>query len=410
MAKIFFDAHMHAMNLRHPNFISFVDSIVDNLGDFVTSGALSPGYLLTPVNRTQQGLITLMNMFSLFELSIEEIFTLIDDDLKGKYREREKSVKGKVPTNLTYPTESYFRDGKFHFRNQQYDKYGLVPLVMDFSRDLKGEDNLAYYTKEREIKIISYLNDTVRGIERYEEANRDSFLEFYPLLGVNPAVHPLAFIVDLFEKYLFPRGPFRGIKFYPPLGTDVWPEEEQEREKVKFIYAYCVENNLPIVTHCDDQGFRGVAPKLAQYYTEPQRWVPVLEHYPTLKVDLAHYGRQYNQSPLKVRFERTFTGDPWFLQVIELIERYPNVYADVSFSGVEPTFYKNLHRYIETLEDQNLADKIRERTLFGTDFTVNLAKVESYPNYLRIFEESPFSDTEVEMFASTNVTTFLGLG
>ena len=54
MAKIFFDAHMHAMNLRHPNFVSFVDSIVDNLGDFVTSGALSSGYLLTPVNRTQQ--------------------------------------------------------------------------------------------------------------------------------------------------------------------------------------------------------------------------------------------------------------------------------------------------------------------------------------------------------------------
>ncbi len=409
MANIFFDAHMHAMNLRHPNFVSLVDSIVDNLGEFVTSGALSPGYLLTPANRSQQGLITLMNMFSLFELSIEEIFTLLDDDLTGKYREREKVVKGKTPANLTYPPKSYFRGGKFHFRGHQYDKYGLVPLVMDFSRDLKGEENLAYYTKERENKIISYLNDTLRGIERYNGAHPNGFLEFYPFLGINPTVHPFPFIVTLFEDYLFPNGPFRGVKFYPPLGTDVWPSGDEEREKVTFIYSFCVEHNLPIVTHCDDQGFRGVAPKLAQHYSEPQRWEPVFENYPTLKVDFAHYGRQYNHSPIKALLDRPFTGDPWFLQLMALMERYPNVYGDVSFSGVNPSFYKDLHQYIESHEDQELADKIRRRTLFGTDFSVNLAKVESYSNYLRIFEESPFSDAEVHLFASTNVIEFLGL-
>jgi predicted TIM-barrel fold metal-dependent hydrolase len=47
--------------------------------------------------------------------------------------------------------------------------------------------------------------------------------------------------------------------------------------------------------------------------------------------------------------------------------------------------------------------------MFGTDFQVNLAKVESYSNYLRIFETSPFSDEEIEKFASENPLRFLGL-
>ncbi len=408
MENYFFDAHMHAMNLRHPNFVSLVDSIVDNLGEFVTSGILSPGYLLTPANRTQQGLITLMNMFSLFELSIEEIFALLNDDLAGKYHRRAITVKGKTPANLVYPPQSYFREGKFHFRDRVYDKYALIPLVMDFSRDLRGEENLAYYTKERENKIISYIDDTIRGIKQYKKSYKNGILEFFPFLGVNPTVHRLPFIEELFSTYLKKSSLFKGVKFYPPLGTDVWPEEAAEREKVEYIYTFCVTHNLPIITHCDDQGFRGVSPKLAQDYTAPSRWKPVLEHYPTLKVDFAHYGRQYNHSPLKALLERPFTSDPWFSQIIELMGLYDNVYADFSFSGVEPSFYADLHLYLENLEDRSLAQKIVERSMFGSDFSVNLAKVESYPNYLRIFEESPFSDEEVHLFASTNVVNFLG--
>ena len=76
---------MHAMNLTHPNFVSFVDSVADNLTEFVTSGALSPGYLLTPSNRGQQGLVTLLNMFSVFERPIGEIFSLMEEDLSATH-------------------------------------------------------------------------------------------------------------------------------------------------------------------------------------------------------------------------------------------------------------------------------------------------------------------------------------
>ncbi|MDD3366340.1 MAG: amidohydrolase, partial [Sphaerochaetaceae bacterium] len=68
-----------------------------------------------------------------------------------------------------------------------------------------------------------------------------------------------------------------------------------------------------------------------------------------------------------------------------------------------------LHKFIHEQEDSAMTQMILNRSMFGSDFTVNLAKVESYTNYLRIFEESPFSDEEVHGFVSTNPIRFLGL-
>lgn len=416
---------MHAMNLTHPNFVSFVDSVADNLTEFVTSGALSPGYLLTPSNRGQQGLVTLLNMFSVFERPIGEIFSLMEEDLSGSFRHHQGTIKGKMPANLMYPEHPYIREGKFHFRSMTFDRYALIPLVMDFSRMSGDEDSKSYYTSEQQEKILAYAKDTLDGIEWYRSVRPDGLLEFFPFLGINPEVHTLAFIDDLLTTYvrtdsLTEWGPrrikspkrFRGVKFYPPLGTAPWPTDKRKLEKVRHIYRFCETNNLALITHCDDQGFRGVPAKKAQQYTDPASWIAVLEHYPALKLDFAHYGRQYNpigKSPLKVLLDRSFTNDPWFTQIIELMQRFDHVYADFSFSGTSVDFYKDLHAFIQEQKDGEVARRILERSMFGSDFTVNLAKVESYTNYLRIFESSEFTDDEIELFVCTNPMRFLGL-
>ena len=425
MSRYFFDTHMHAMSLTHPNFISFVEAVSHNIAEFVTSGALSPGYLLTPSNWGQQGLVTLLNMFSVFERPIGEIFALIEEDLSGAYRHHERTVKGRTPENLMYPESPYVRDGKIHFRSHVYDRFALVPLVMDFSRDASDEESSSYYISEHQEKLQTYVQDTLDGIRWYQEVRPEGTLEFFPFIGINPEAHSASFIEELLHTHIRldrtvdwnpkrtkePKR-FRGVKLYPPLGTNPWPKEQRAQDKIDMIYRFCDEHAIPIITHCDDQGFRGVTAKLAQQYTKPSAWVPVLERYPNLKIDFAHYGRQYNpakRSPIQTLLESSWTHDPWFLEIMELMHRYDHVYADVSFSGTDPSFYTELHRYIEDLDDPDRAERIIDRTLFGSDFTVNLAKVESYTNYLRIFEQSPFSDAAVDAFVSTNPMRFLGL-
>jgi hypothetical protein len=90
------------------------------------------------------------------------------------------------------------------------------------------------------------------------------------------------------------------------------------------------------------------------------------------------------------------------------MKEYPGVYADVSFSGTSPEFYEHLLHFIESSEPET-ADRILERTMFGSDFSVNLLKVESYTSYYRLFERSPFSDAQVLAFAQTNPMRFFGI-
>ena len=416
---------MHAMNLTHPNFISFVESVSDNIAEFVTSGALSPGYLLTPANRGQQGLITLMNMFSVFERPIGEIFALMEEDLSGAYYRHQQTRRVKAPENLMYPDQPYIRDNLMHMRSLTYDRYALIPLVMDFSRSSHDEESDSYYTTEHQEKLATYVYDTLEGIAWYHSIRPEGMLEFYPFIGINPEAHSHDMVLEILHTYLrtdiarvrksrstSDLQKFYGVKFYPPLGTEVWPKDTRRQAKVADIYAFCERHAIPIITHCDDQGFRGVTAKIAQQFTDPSAWIPVLERYPSLKIDFAHYGRQYNptrRSPLKTLIEQAWTHDPWFAQIVTLMQRYEQVYADFSFSGTDPAFYTDLYAYIESLDNPERAERILSRSLFGSDFTVNLAKVESYTNYLSIFERSPFTDEQIDRFVSTNPMHFLGL-
>jgi len=71
------------------------------------------------------------------------------------------------------------------------------------------------------------------------------------------------------------------------------------------IYEYAQATQLPIVFHIN----------LIKYYDE---FVRVMERYPYLRVDIPHFGLHKNTGERLRRFE-------W------LLERYPNVYTDISF-------------------------------------------------------------------------------
>ena len=80
----------------------------------------------------------------------------------------------------------------------------------------------------------------------------------------------------------------------------------------------------------------------------------------------------------------------------------------LSFSGCNQEFYRELATYLSD-QDKEKRERIINRILFGSDFSVNLLKVESYTEYISIFEHSPFTDEEIERIAEKNALSFLGL-
>lgn len=408
----FFDQHFHLMDISHPNLISFFGSIESGVAELFTSGALLPSYILTPKTRRTHTLLSrITNTLTTFAQPIGATLLMMEDDLSGAYTSHDEEA--------LYPENPYIREGKLHFRNRSYDKVALCPMLMDFSASPTSGQSLYYPTPKKE-KILTYIDDTLQGFEHYRSHHPDGLFEFFPFVGINPPMHSLSFIKEILSTYVVTgkkkardKRRFYGIKVYPPLGYDPWPSDKEERAKVIAIYEFCTEHSIPIMTHCDDQGFRGLTAKEAWRVSEPDAWRPVLAQFPLLTIDFAHFGWQYTprqKNPLTVlsSLANKVPDSSWFYQIIALMKSYPNIYADVSFSGANAGFYDELYNYLSSLEGEERETIVR-RILFGTDFSVNLMKVESYTSYYRLFETAPFSDDEIHSFVQTNPMRYMGM-
>lgn len=194
---------------------------------------------------------------------------------------------------------------------------------------------------------------------------------------------------------------FAGIKVYPPLGFDPWPgADPEELAKVKLLYQYCSAKKIPITSHCNSGGFVVIDKQLSKSFTGPDKWEQVLENYPELILNLAHFGKEGKKFGL-------FPVEGWTRKIIRLIGKYDHLYVDFSFNGLDENYYRDLRRYIDR-NPGGLREKLKTRILFGTDFMINLTGAESYNEYLKIFSETPyFTPEEKELFGAVNPERFL---
>lgn len=413
----FFDIHFHVMTFKEPNLAAFFSSLDTSAASFL-QGNITKDYIIT-LNSIFKGqfLSQVENTLTAFSRPIDETFKMMEDDLKGKYRRENNKAD--------YPSVPYLRDKKLYFRDQVYDRIFLSPLLMDFSQTQSTIDKL-YYSFPAFDKITPYALDTISAINKYYE-NEDGIFEFYPFIGITPSAHSFDFLVNHLNRFvdithnIHPSHKlndkeriFFGVKLYPPLGFDPWPQDSQELKKVRYLYDFCSKNRVPIITHCDDQGFKGIDPTQARKFTDPATWKTVLENYPSLIIDFAHVGREYAINSkiglldnVQARIKKLPTGE-WFYTLMDMIKEYDNVYTDISFTGCYKDFYITFLNYLDLL-NENDRERIESRILFGSDFSVNLLRVESYLNYYHIFDSSPFSDELIHKMVSINPMNFLGL-
>ena len=390
----FFDCHLHLMNFEYINFTPLLYYVFENIRSSLTSGFLSTAYI-----NPQSGKITenFTNTLTRFQEPIKDTIFALEEDIKGH-----------LANNKSFITEN----GKFKFRNEQYDSYAIIPLCMDFSSE---KNDKPYYKMPYRDKITPFAEDTLEHIKVYKKEHKDTLLSFYPFLGINPKVHSIKKIKDLLERFFNGKSSekFYGIKIYPPLGTDPWPiNNKDEWNKVELIYSFAEEHNLPITTHCDNQGFRVIDTKLAWKYTDPKSWKYALMAHPKLKINFAHFGRYYTNTTRVldkvlsgVLYQPTIGNDSWMKTIIDFIEKYDNVYTDLSFSLTDTSFVKALETMLLTKNDR--IEKLKKHILFGSDFSINLLKIDSYNRYLSNFEHSNFEDDFVKNCTTTNTINFL---
>ncbi|MFC2141998.1 amidohydrolase family protein [Acidobacteriota bacterium] len=252
-------------------------------------------------------------------------------------------------------------------------------------RILTEFDEHGYEKKNNLAKMLhKYFGNYRPNHDHFAESFRQNFIEKQDRL-------------DKERRQEMERSLFAGIKVYPPLDFDPWPEDnEQELQKVNFLYQLCSEKHIPLTTHCNDNGFLVIDQKVSWKYSSPFRWIDVLAAYPRLKINFAHFGGQEDKK-----------RNEWRRKIIEFVLAYEYVYADFSYSGVSKEFYGKLRGLLDGCPP-DVYQRLIERLMFGTDFMIHLMHIRSYREYVHnYFITKDLSDEEKNLFCSENPEKFL---
>jgi len=409
ITKRFYDIHCHAFTLSHPCFLAFTQTLMRRGLEEVYAQMAAPNYLIAALFfKTGE---RMRNALSVLERDVGSIFSLMEDDLSGGF-----AKEGDGGALLS--------DGQLRLGGLGYTRLVLCPLVVDFQCAAFLPSEGTYYDSPSSKSVAVQTRDLLEGIRYYRRSRPRGFLEIRPFLGMDTRHHTAASLASFLERAFegYARGGassreafdamrefdesspvpgrFAGIKVYPPLGFDPWPEGGREREKVELLWSFCESRDIPVVTHCDDQGFRVVGMEENWRLCSPEHWEGLLRAHPRLRLDFAHFGQRYFHPRGKP------ASRDWTDRIVRLMVGYPNVYADLAFNGCEGEYYEWLEGYLGGMS-AGLAELVSRRLMFGSDFVANLTKIRSYSDYFRIFATSRLPDALKERLGHDNPESFL---
>jgi hypothetical protein len=398
--KTFFDIHMHAFNLSHPSLLSFIQRLKIHrylvLNSFL--GPLASYLIGANFNKVK-------NLLAVMENDIGSYFLMLEEYLKKN------------------GNQALLHDGKLNIGGNEYSRIVLTPLMMDFGyKGIKDNEDI-YYNQPPQKPIVEQVVDVFNGIRKYQQKSPDKIFEIYPFLGINTQNYDMGRIEKMLDKYFkdyrgsredFRRNIgafdgdiehlgsnfFAGIKLYPPLGFDPWPDDPRELEKVRYLYDYCCRKHIPVTVHGSEGGFVVVPSSLAKQYASISKWESVLGKYPELRINLAHF-------PVGEKTLWLFPRTKRLKETLNLVRKYQNVYVDFSNRAVKEPYYVSLSKLIKEESEKHQFD-LTGRILFGSDFMINLMSIDSYNYYLEVFSGSgSFSNKEKDIFCSANPGHFI---
>lgn len=429
-----FDCHLHVLQINHVAWSAYISYVEKNPLEQSMSVMSAQDYIFKDFFQTTK---SSRNLLVVMERSAGDILQLYEQDLRGKYEVTTKigsdpitlSIKDAFKTTQESITGTkiiepqvkqilpFINDKGITMMGNTYSYLVVSPLIMDF--DLRNAVLNTYYKDSPSHEVEAQGWDVLNGIKEYRIKNPEGRLIVRPFMGINPSNWSKEDLSNFLYRYFKSwsgnaddvlaawetiadadvikgkpyANAFAGVKLYPPLDFNPYPANPAEWEKLDYLYTFCEEHGIPITVHCDDQGFR-VVPQSASYeWTSPEQWEKVLARHPNLYLNIAHFGNQYTVNSLR----RKQTA--WRDKIIELMLKHPNVYADVSFNGVDTAYWEELQTLLTSLSPAVRA-VVSQRLLFGTDWPLTLLKMESVTVYYREFENSSLGlDTKQKMIS-----------
>lgn len=204
-------------------------------------------------------------------------------------------------------------------------------------------------------------------------------------------------------------GDMIGVKLYPPLGFDVLPRNKRLRDCHLEIYRELAHRKLPVTVHCQEKSFEMASShQEAMDFTKPGNWRRVLEFSPQLsrlKLNFGHFGGDDGVKrvvPLRNRGEMEDFDDwraprkprlrGWTFEIVQMLKRFPNTYADISAFHFGDKNACNALMWLLAFDHNGFFDEgdsanhpLLDKLMWGSDYPMILPEFHQYSAYLRAF-------------------------
>ncbi len=229
----------------------------------------------------------------------------------------------------------------------------------------------------------------------------------------NPEERTTAF--DLVRHAVEKQG-YVGVKLYPPMGflpaenassglkypkraTEELPDFARKLDAaLDLLYAWADKKNVAVLAHATNSW--GAGPDYGSR-ASPAGWRPVLEKYPKLRLNLAHFGG-FREDP-----------DPWEEIVGSMLKDDRHLYTDLSYlSEALPSASEH--------QRQRIADKLKvwiedypignQRILYGSDYLMLGREPDHYQFFGAVQETLKNTGVDWSRFVRGNAIEFYGLG
>jgi predicted TIM-barrel fold metal-dependent hydrolase len=306
----------------------------------------------------------------------------------------------------------------------------VTPALVDFSKWVEDDQHTPLAEQIDAMERISRRGGPTPGTPAVH-----GFVAYDPLRqalhdrGHERGVAPLELVKTAIEK----KG-FIGVKLYPPMGFQpannaalgqAFPAHVLAQlgpgtgrildEKMNALFAWCNENNVPVMAHSANSNAAGAGYGLR---ANPLHWEPVLKEFPKLRVNFAHFGgfREFGKDRRRENSWEWGIGKVWQKASDSF------VFADISYlseSLGQQAKRKLAMDSLKALKD-NFPDSV-DHIIYGSDWAfiarekgagpIDLAARRNYPDLIADYlSAASFSDAQIEKIMFRNSVRFLGLG
>lgn len=339
--KSYYDIHCHIFNKdviirKLVNVVQSLLTIKDILEDQVTEEELK--YKIDGINKTLEGVT---------QEASEDVYNSLDEVYKGKV------ITTPLMFDLSYADDNDDDEHKNkRYRRRIRRVFKVIIIIIPFlknriKRKFDNKELMVAIDRIRDnIKVFhkSFEKKSDEEVEIFDNANYEqqiADLEFLsenyntirPFFSVDPRREykgKINTIENLKQKITSQNGKFSGIKLYSPAGFSPTDPVLMGIDGQQGVYGFCVENNIPITVHNSNAGFAclsnilnvrghvylngavtefngpfkfqnrlfslkikevsGAIPERAKTLNHPKIWALVLDKYPDLTINFAHFG------------------------------------------------------------------------------------------------------------------------